>query len=124
MPELTYRSLPSKTSWCGMRDRDLPYCESDKAETRVRHLLTHTFGLPYLDPLLERFHAYRRTVPLQGSTIFKRFDHPPIAGPGTDLHYGSLFDWLGLLVERLTGQSLQTVHLDEHQYEPLSIAYQ
>ena len=59
--------------------------------------------------MLERFHAYRGTVPLQGSTIIERFGHPLIADPGADLHYGCSFDWLGLLVERLTGQSLQTV---------------
>lgn len=65
----------------------------------VRHLLTHTSGL-----------GFGFTSAIVRDFKPKAGDHfgvgPLLFDPGTDWHYGTSYDWVGRLVEALSGQKL------------------
>ncbi|KAI0521828.1 beta-lactamase/transpeptidase-like protein [Xylaria bambusicola] len=89
----------------------------------LRHLLTHTSGFAYEfnEPILQE---WRRQQPedQRGSwaTLRGRFQHPLVYEPGTSWSYGPSIDWAGLLVERLSGMSLQD-YMARNIWEPLGI---
>ena len=79
----------------------------------VRHLLTHTagFGYGFTHPIVRDFEAREReeqpTVPLL-------FD------PGTRWLYGTSTDWVGRLVETVSGQTLEE-YFREHIFDALQM---
>ena len=85
-----------------------------KAESSmtVRHLLTHTSGLGYdiWSPIVRDFEPRDASYPA-GPLLFD---------PGTAWHYGTSFDWLGRLVELLSGQSLYA-YFRERIFTPLDM---
>ena len=92
-----------------------------KTRPTVRQLLTHTSGFVYefFDP---QMHAYVATgaVPSssQGSDGFLKA--PLLFDPGSRWEYGISTDWLGKLVERVAGQSLED-YFRQHIFEPLGM---
>jgi CubicO group peptidase (beta-lactamase class C family) len=64
----------------------------------VRHLLTHTsgFGYPFTSAILRDY------KPRAGDPA-----EPLLFEPGTRWHYGTSTDWLGRLVEQVSGQPLE-----------------
>ncbi len=94
---------------------------SPKALPTVRQLLSHTSGFAYefFDPQL---HSYVATgaVPSarQGDDGFLKA--PLLFDPGTRWEYGISTDWLGKLVEKVSGQSLDD-YFRQHIFQPLGM---
>lgn len=92
-----------------------------KTPPTVRQLLSHTsgFGYEFFDAKL---HAYAATgaVPsiLQGDEGFLKA--PLLFDPGTKWEYGISTDWLGKLVERVSGQTLED-YFRQHIFQPLGM---
>ncbi|MGE3176910.1 MAG: serine hydrolase domain-containing protein [Vicinamibacterales bacterium] len=79
----------------------------------VRQLLTHSSGLGYgfTSPIVRDF------KPLNGDT----FDVGPLLfEPGTDWVYGTSTDWVGRIVEQVSGQDLDR-YFQEHILQPLGM---
>ena len=102
-------------------DGDEPILREPAAKATIRQLMTHTAGLGYFF-LNERLFRYGPATgmpnPLEGRKI--SLSAPLINDPATDWEYGVNVDWLGLVVERITGQTLGA-YLTEHVYGPLGM---
>ena len=79
----------------------------------VRHLLTHTSGLGYTftSATLRDFKPREGEQQPAGPLLFE---------PGARWHYGTSTDWVGRLVERVSGQNLETYFAD-HIFAPLGM---
>jgi len=108
---------------------EVPDAKIGKAKLRpprtpitVRHLLSHTSGFGYEFFNLQ-LHDYVATgaVPSisQGGTGFLKA--PILFDPGSRWEYGISTDWLGKLVEVVSGQSLED-YFRQHIFEPLGMA--
>ena len=87
----------------------------------LRHLLTHTSGLGYafVQPeILRYFKAVGMPAPGSKASITM----PLLFDPGDDWAYGVSTDWLGLVIEAVTGSDLQS-HLEEHVFQPLGMKH-
>jgi methyl acetate hydrolase len=102
-------------------DGEQPILRPPAAKATIRQLMTHTAGLGYFF-LNERLFRYGPAIglpsPLEGQKI--SLSAPLVNDPATVWEYGVNTDWLGLVVERLSGQSLGG-YLAEHVYEPLGM---
>lgn len=92
-----------------------------------RHLLTHAVGqtLPPIDPdVTGRYQARAgvKVVPLHGAyPIEECFGSTPLLfEPGDEWRYGPGVDWAGVVIEKLTGVSLEA-YMRVHIFEPLGI---
>jgi CubicO group peptidase (beta-lactamase class C family) len=100
-----------------------PIEEKQNATMTLRHLLTHASGLSYdaMHPSLLAWLAYRKQKPNQSGKLIERFTSAPlVAQPGASWAYGPSIDFAGLLVERLSGKSLEE-YMKENIWEPLGI---
>jgi len=92
-----------------------------KSPVTVRQLLTHTsgFGYEFLSQALLEYVAKGKlpSVMAGGDGFLKA---PLLFDPGTRWEYGISFDWLGRLVERVSGQSLDD-YLRQHVLAPLGM---
>jgi CubicO group peptidase (beta-lactamase class C family) len=88
----------------------------------LRYLLTHSSGAGYdmSNPALARVTMSRGREINVGATVNERFGYPLLFEPGTSWEYGTGIDWVGQLVERLTGQELES-YMQEHIWNPLAI---
>jgi methyl acetate hydrolase len=79
----------------------------------VRQLLTHTagFGYAFSSDTLRDFEPLAEDVDVVGPLLFE---------PGTSWSYGTSTDWVGRLVEAVSGQSLED-YFTEHILEPLQM---
>ena len=87
----------------------------------VRHLLTHTSGFGYEFMNRELFDLVaKKELPSfnEGGDVFLKA--PLLFDPGTQWEYGISTDWLGRLVERVSGQSLD-VYFREQIFDPLGM---
>jgi methyl acetate hydrolase len=92
-----------------------------KTPITVRQLLSHTSGFAYEFFNRElRDYAAAGSVPgmLAGGDGFLRA--PILFDPGSKWEYGISIDWLGKLVERISGQSLED-YFRQHIFEPLGM---
>jgi methyl acetate hydrolase len=102
-------------------DDDQPILRAPKRQATVRQLLTHSSGLSYhfTNAKLAKYHK-RFDVPdvLTGkrAALFV----PMVHDPGTIWEYGTNTDWLGLIIEKLAGKTLDR-HLREHVTGPLGM---
>lgn len=112
--------LASQSILTGFTDGGLPVLKKRENAIRVRDLLTHGVGLPYFDPLLLQYFESQGQNPMQETTVAKRFAVPLLAEVGTNFHYGSSFDWLGRIIEILSGVSLDT-YVQNNICNPLDI---
>jgi methyl acetate hydrolase len=93
-----------------------------KTPVTVRHLLTHTSGFAY--EFMNRHIAdlvAKGKVPTQMKGGDGFMQAPLVFDPGTRWEYGISTDWLGRLVERVSGQSLE-VYFREKIFEPLRMS--
>lgn len=99
-----------------------PLTHQRKNEITLRSLLTHSSGAGYdmSNPELARFTTYKGRKVNSGATIDERFGYPLVFEPDTAWEYGTGIDWVGQLVERLTGQTLE-VYMNKHIWGPLGI---
>ncbi len=88
----------------------------------LRHLLTHTAGFGYeiWNPDLLRFIAATGT-PARTTGKLAALRMPLTFDPGTRWQYGINLDWVGLIVEALSGQPFGR-YLQEHIFGPLGMA--
>jgi len=79
-----------------------------KTPVTVRQLLTHTsgFGYEFFDEKLSRYVAAGK-VPSARTGDGGFLKAPLVFDPGTKWEYGISTDWLGQLVEKISGQSLE-----------------
>lgn len=92
-----------------------------KTTPTVRQLLSHTSGFAYefFDPELQRYVAIGAVPSVrQGDDGFLRA--PLLFDPGTRWEYGISTDWLGKLVEKVSGQTLED-YFREHIFQPLGM---
>jgi CubicO group peptidase (beta-lactamase class C family) len=92
----------------GFDESGKPRLRPPKTPVTVRQLLTHTsgFGYEFLDPRLARYvGAGGMPSIMNGDDGF--LQAPLLFDPGTQWEYGISVDWLGKLVEKISGQSLE-----------------
>jgi len=102
-------------------DGDKPRLRPPATKATVRQLMTHTAGLGYffMSEKLMRYHTLTgEPHPLSG--LKRSLSVPLVNDPGTAWEYGTNTDWLGLIVEKLSGQRLGS-YLKEHVYGPLGM---
>jgi CubicO group peptidase (beta-lactamase class C family) len=100
-------------------DGEEPRLRAPVRAATVRHLLTHTSGLAYwfsnADAL--RYHALAGIPdPTTGMRAF--LEMPLMTDPGTRWEYGTSTDWLGQVVEAVSGRDLGR-YCDEEIFAPL-----
>jgi CubicO group peptidase (beta-lactamase class C family) len=85
-----------------------------KKTVTIRHLLTHTSGLGYnfTSPIIRDFKPRDGEQYAVGPLLFE---------PGTDWLYGTNTDWVGRLVETISGQPLEA-YFRERILDPLSMS--
>jgi methyl acetate hydrolase len=102
-------------------DGDTPRLRAPKSKATVRQLITHTSGLGYwfFNADILRWESMTGTPNVMSgdAVIFKA---PLVADPGTRYEYGINTDWLGLVVEAASGQSLDA-YIGEHILAPLGM---
>ncbi|MBA3744586.1 serine hydrolase [Sporichthya sp.] len=89
-------------------DGDTPILRPPARSPLVRELLTHSSGLTYFftNPEVAKFHAVTGTVDVLSGEKAALTEVPLARDPGIIWDYGTNTDWLGLLVEHVSGQSL------------------
>lgn len=103
-------------------DGDVPRLREPASRATIRQLMTHTSGCGYAFTNAD-LHRYAQ---LTGSpdllTGSKATLMAPLArDPGTLWEYGVSTDWLGLVIEAVSGQTLDA-YLSDHLYEPLGMS--
>jgi methyl acetate hydrolase len=90
-------------------DGDTPKLHAPTARATVRQLMTHTAGLAYWfwNSDIDRYEQVTGTPNIMtGSDAV--FTSPLVFDPGTRFEYGINVDWLGRVVEAVSGQSLDS----------------
>ena len=103
-------------------DGDSPRLRAPASQATVRQLMTHTAGLGYFfsnEKLLRYLALTGAPSPLSGEK--RSLSAPMVNDPGTAWEYGVNTDWLGLVVEKISGQSLGS-YLQQHVYRPLGMS--
>ena len=102
-------------------DGDTPRLRPPATRATVRHLVTHTSGLAYWfwnADIVRWEEATGTPNVLSGSNAI--FAAPLVADPGAQYEYGINTDWLGRVVEAVSGQSLDD-YFAEHILGPLGM---
>jgi CubicO group peptidase (beta-lactamase class C family) len=102
-------------------DGDEPRLRDPSRQATIQHLLTHTSGHAYAfsnRELLRYAEMTGEADPLSGQHASLR--QPLVADPGTEWNYGISVDWLGQVIEKVSGQDL-SAYLTEHVLEPLGM---
>jgi methyl acetate hydrolase len=102
-------------------DGDTPRLRAPHSQATVRQLATHTSGLAYWfwNADIVRFEELTGTPNVLSGSM-QIFGAPLVGDPGTLFEYGINSDWLGRVVEKASGQSLD-IYLAEHILEPLGM---
>jgi CubicO group peptidase (beta-lactamase class C family) len=103
-------------------DGDTPRLREPARQATIAHLLTHTAGHGYGHCNARVLRYYELTgVPDPFSGRRAGLHMPLIADPGTAWNYGINTDWLGQVIEAITGQDLAG-YLQEHVFGPLGMS--
>jgi methyl acetate hydrolase len=103
-------------------DGDTPRLRAPARPATIRHLLTHTAGLGYWFANADVLRYHQLTGIPDPTTGSRRvFEMPLVADPGTRWEYGTSTDWLGQVVEAVSGQDLAT-YCQERIFSPLGMA--
>jgi CubicO group peptidase (beta-lactamase class C family) len=102
-------------------DGDAPVLRSPASQPTIRQLMNHTTGLAYwfLSPEMTRYHEVTGT-PNVFSGLRASVELPLIDDPGRRWQYGVNTDWLGFVVEKVSGQTLDR-YCAEHIFQPLGM---
>ena len=105
---------------CPYLDASLDRCPPAWRPVTVRHLLTHTSGIPNYTHLPGYEQLAGQAAP--EDTLVARFRDPPLDfPPGTQYRYSnSGYHLLGLIIERVSGQAYGAF-LRDHVFEPLGM---
>lgn len=102
-------------------DGDTPQLRAPSVQATVRHLITHTTGLGYWfwNADIDHYEQVTGTPNLLPGTI-EMFQAPMVCDPGTKFEYGINMDWMGRVIEAVSGQPLDGYFL-EHITGPLGM---
>lgn len=98
-------------------DKEGNICQSD-AKISIKHLITHTGGFGYFFTS-EELNKHLGKAPI-GKDLIQHQMSLRIFPPGESFRYGTNIDWLGKVVEVLSGKSLEKYFRD-HITEPLKM---
>lgn len=103
-------------------DGDTPRLRAPRVRATVRHLATHTCGLEYdtWNPGVAEWLA-RTGNPQARTGLRQGLFYPMMTDPGTRWGYGIGIDWLGLVVEAVSGQRIDAF-LRAELFDPLGMA--
>lgn len=103
-------------------DGDTPILRAPKTQATVRQLATHTSGLVY-ELWNENIAKYLAVTGQPGflSGTKLGISYPLAFDPGTRWDYGVGIDWLGLVIEQISGKRLDRFFADEI-FAPLAMA--
>lgn len=102
-------------------DGDTPRLRDPASAATIKQLLNHTAGHGYgfCNADLLRYHALTGLPdPFTGKR--EGLLAPLVADPGTEWNYGINTDWLGQVIEAISGVDL-AAYLQEHVFEPLAM---
>jgi CubicO group peptidase (beta-lactamase class C family) len=126
LDEPVYKHIPELESFNvlkGFEEDGKPIEEKHTKPITLKLLLTHSSGLSYdfVNPKLAAWAAYKKVrLPVASKKLLERFNLPLVFEPGEGWMYGPSIDYAGLLVERITGKSLEE-YLRENLWEPLGV---
>jgi methyl acetate hydrolase len=114
-----WKELQVLDGWNG----DEPRLRQPATTATLRHLLCHTAGHGYLffSGDLSRYHEVTG-VPTVFTGLRAALDTPLLFDPGTRWEYGINTDWVGLIVEEVSGHPLDE-YLATHVFEPLGMKH-
>jgi methyl acetate hydrolase len=103
-------------------DGDTPRLRPPATQATIRQLLTHTSGHGYAfgSEDLKRYHEVTG-APTSFTGLRASLHTPLLFDPGTAWNYGISTDWLGQVVEKVTGKGLDEV-LAERIWQPLGMS--
>jgi methyl acetate hydrolase len=106
-PVDTYRPEFSDLQVLDGFDGDTPLLRAPAARATVRQLMNHTTGLSYWfwSADIDRYERVTGTPNILPGTM-GAFSAPLLFDPGSRFEYGINVDWLGLVVEAVSGESL------------------
>jgi CubicO group peptidase (beta-lactamase class C family) len=97
-----------------------------KAQNKItlRQLLTHSSGLAYdlFNPTIQKWRASQGQSIAPGTTVRERYLGPLLYEPGTDWEYSPAIDFVGLMVERVSGVRNLQAYMEREIWSPLGIA--
>ncbi|KIX99520.1 uncharacterized protein Z520_05096 [Fonsecaea multimorphosa CBS 102226] len=101
-----------------------PVLRSPASKPTILHLMTHTAGFTYdfFDHATLAWRVSTGRAPMQYHSIgdWEDYETPLVVDPGTKYVYGIGIDWLGFVVQEVTGQALPD-YLAEHVLKPLGM---
>ncbi|MBX6752782.1 serine hydrolase domain-containing protein [Thermorudis peleae] len=105
----------------GFDESGKPKLRSASRPLTLRHLLTHTSGFSY-DFLSSDYQRYMAItgLPSIGTCQRAALALPLLFEPGERWEYGISIDWVGQIVERVTGESLEE-YFGKHIFDPLGM---
>lgn len=105
----------------GFDESGKPITSERKSPIKFVHLLTHSSGATYelMDPHIPKYRAFIGDT-TDRATMETKSGFPLRFEPGTYWSYGTGTDWAGRVVERLTGENLQT-YMQKNMFVPLGI---
>lgn len=108
----------------GFHSDGRPALRPPEKKVLVLHLLTHTSGFTYdtMDHVTLKYRlAVGQTPALYAArSAMEDYMTPLMFEPGSDFVYGISIDWLGMIVERISGQRLAD-YVDHNILQPLSM---
>src|SRR5690242_16707515 len=106
----------------GFDSAGVPKLRPARGQITLRHLLTHTAGFGYeiWNSDLVRFIA-ATGMPARATGKLAAIRLPLSFDPGTRWQYGINLDWVGRIVEAISGQPLDR-YVQEHIFSPLGMA--
>ncbi|MEE3371538.1 MAG: serine hydrolase domain-containing protein [Planctomycetota bacterium] len=98
-----------------------PRTRAPKRPITLRHLLTHTSGFSY-DLWNADIGRYQEVTKLPGigSGQYAALFAPLVADPGERWEYGISIDWVGKIIEAVSGKTLGA-YLQDHLFDPLEM---
>lgn len=126
LDEPVYKHIPELEKFTVLKgleeETGKPIEEKHTKPITLRLLLTHSSGLTYdlTHPKALAWLKYHGREPGTSGKLLERFDTPLVFEPGESWMYGPGLDYAGLLVERLTGKTLEE-YMKENLWKPLGI---
>ncbi|MGH7154932.1 MAG: serine hydrolase domain-containing protein, partial [Acetobacteraceae bacterium] len=99
-----------------------PRLRPARGDITLRHLLTHTAGFGYdiWNADLQRYHR-QTNLPVLRTGLLAGLTAPLTFDPGTRWQYGINIDWVGRMVEAVSGEDLEA-YFQAHIFAPLGIS--